>query len=387
MLVVLAVGDVHANLVQHRGPAQQPPGAEARQRPAPLFEDSCRRVGDAAAVGLIDVVALDQVGHGGVANVLRVHAAEQVVQQALAQGAVRDSHLLDAERLEDGRHDGHTAGKHRRALRIEREQIQAVRPSGRQQAVLQGGQAIAGDAASACEFDYGIVDRNQRSRRADRGVPATGAIDLLDHLKLLACRGLRPRETPGVDCTVREVPGGHRYAAHVEALHQPRLELAPENELRATAADVDYESRVELILQGVRYAQVDQPRFLSAADDLHAVPEHALCSIDEVAAVARLAQRIGADDAHVVSRQVADALTKALEACQRTSRDRRGELAAIRQPFRDAHHLLVAIDDLQTAIVVVGDDQVEAVGTEIQRGVRLIRVLLALGLRMGSHTL
>ena len=57
----------------------------------------------------------------------------------------------------------------------------------------------------------------------------------------------------------------------------------------------------------------------------------------------------------------------------------------IRQAFRDPHHLLVAVDDLQAAVVVVGDDQVEAVGAEVQRGVRLIRDLLALGLRIGSH--
>ena len=86
-----------------------------------------------------------------------------------------------------------------------------------------------------------------------------------------------------------------------------------------------------------------------------------------------------------VSREVADPLAETLEACQRPGGHGRRELIAVRQPFRDPHHLLVTVDDLQAAVVVVGDDQVETVGAEVQRGVRLIRDLLALGLRIGSH--
>ena len=84
------------------------------------------------AVGLVDVVALDQVRHRGVADVLRMHPSEQVVQQPLAQRAVRDGHLLYAERLEGGRDNGHAPRKHRRTLLIDREQIETVRPTGRQ---------------------------------------------------------------------------------------------------------------------------------------------------------------------------------------------------------------------------------------------------------------
>ena len=145
----------------------------------------------------------------------------------------------------------------------------------------------------------GIVNRDQRPRRADRGVPAAGPVDFLDHFELLAGGRFRPGEPCGVDYPVREVPRRHRHAAHVEALHQAWLELAPEDEFGAAAADVEHEPGVELVFQEVRYAEVDQPRFLATADDFHAVAEDLLRRVDEVPAVARLAQRVGANDAHV----------------------------------------------------------------------------------------
>src|SRR5438045_2743586 len=44
-------------------------------------------------------------------------AAEQVVEHAVAQRALGDLHVLDAELVEGGGHDGDAAGKHRRAVR------------------------------------------------------------------------------------------------------------------------------------------------------------------------------------------------------------------------------------------------------------------------------
>ena len=221
------------------------------------------------------------------------------------------------------------------------------------------------------------MDGQQRSRCADRRVPTPSPVDFLDHLELLAGDVPRVVESDLLEPAIGEVRRGHRHAPHVETLHQVRLELAPEYEFGAAAADVHDQPNLRTVLhrfEGVGHAEIDQPRLLASADDLDAVTERPLGGVDEVLAVARLAQGVGADHAYVPRRQVADTLAEALEAGQRPGGDGWREAVVGGETLGETHRLLVPVHDLQTVTVIVGDDQVEAVGTEIEGGVGLVGV-------------
>ena len=92
VLMVLVVGDVHADLVEVRRPSQQQPVLRSLQPPRHrnLREQGQGRVPHPLGVGGIDVVAAHEVAHGGITNVLMMHPAEQVLEQPFAQGALAD---------------------------------------------------------------------------------------------------------------------------------------------------------------------------------------------------------------------------------------------------------------------------------------------------------
>ena len=138
---------------------------------------------------------------------------------------------------------------------------------------LHRGDAIRGDAALAGEFLNGVLNGDDGSRGADHRVPAVGAVHVLDHLELLASRVLGIHHVASLNAAVGEVLRRHRHAAHVQALHEPGLELAAQDQFGAAAADIGHEARVVVVLVGVRHTEVDEPRFLAPADDLDAMPQ------------------------------------------------------------------------------------------------------------------
>ena len=144
VLVVLAVGDVHADLVQESAPAKQPGGGGARQAagrarivaaysrcvrgspgkvlgevPGDLLEDLRHGGGHTPGVAGVDVVAPHEIGDRRFANVVGVNASQEVVQQAFPQGAVGHGHTVDPERIDDGGRDGQPPGQHRCPLGVD----------------------------------------------------------------------------------------------------------------------------------------------------------------------------------------------------------------------------------------------------------------------------
>ena len=89
MLVVLAVGDVEADLVQRSAPAQQ--GDEVGIDVVPIglhpIEKILRRLGNTSGVVQVDVESPREVEHRVLADILLVNPAQEVVQQAFAQRA------------------------------------------------------------------------------------------------------------------------------------------------------------------------------------------------------------------------------------------------------------------------------------------------------------
>ena len=262
-----------------------------------------------------------------------------------------------------------------------------------QQVALQCRETFVRDAPFARQFEDGVVDGEDRAGRADDRVPPPRPVDRFEHLKFLAGGVLGVPEPMFQELAVAEERLGHRHAAHVEAFHQVGLELSAEDEFRAAAADVHHQTGFGTVFdgfEGVRDAEVDQARLLPAADDLDAMLQRAFGRLDEVLAVARLAQGVGANDADVARGKVADALAQAFEAGDGAGGNRRGQGVVHLQPFRESHHLLVPIHDLQAVAVVVGDDEVETVGAQVERGVGLFGFPACRGdvvmLRHGGHS-
>ena len=79
--------------------------------------DLQRQAPDSFGLRGVDVIAPHELRHRRLAHVAVLHAAEQVIQHAVTQRALRHLHRLDAELVERRAHDGEPARQHRRAVR------------------------------------------------------------------------------------------------------------------------------------------------------------------------------------------------------------------------------------------------------------------------------
>ncbi len=183
-------------------------------------------------------------------------------------------------------------------------------------------------------------------------------------------------ELPRPDPAVAEELSGYPHASHVEALRFLRLEMTAENELRAAATDVDDQTAFEVIFDGVRYPEIDQPGFLASGDDLHRVAKGLLGQGDEGGRVARASQRIGPDDAHVAALQAFEPLAEPLQAGERRFRGWPRQLVALVEAVCEPDHLFDFVENLQAPVGFLGDDEMKAVGAQVQ-GCKLGDVLRA----------
>ncbi len=98
------------------------------------------------------------------------------------------------------------------------------------------------------------------------------------------------------------------------------------------------------------------------------MPEGLARPVQEGTLALRLAQGVGADDAHLLRLDVLEPLAESLETRQGPA----GRLAvqpAVRvEAGGQAHHFAQAIDDDQLAVRIARDDHVEAVGPEVHSG-------------------
>ena len=99
---------------------------------------------------------------------------------------------------------------------------------------------------------------------------------------------------------------------------------------------------------------------------------------EESARIAQLAHGVGGQGAHAQPRHAAQALAEAGQARERALLRLRGQAAVVVQAVGQAHGLAQAVDHAQLAQRALGQDHVEAVGTQVDRGQRVA----VLGLRM-----
>jgi hypothetical protein len=110
--MVAAVRHIKARLMQARGPLQRKIRQRILEPPrmAHLREELKRGRLHALRLRKIHVIALLHRVHRALARILIREAAEHVVEQPLAHGALGDAHLLDSQYLKD-------FGENRRAAR------------------------------------------------------------------------------------------------------------------------------------------------------------------------------------------------------------------------------------------------------------------------------
>ena len=130
------------------------------------------------------------------------------------------------------------------------------------------------------------------------------------------------------------------------------------------------------------HAQVDQARFFTAGDDFYRVAEDFLGAADEFAAVARLTQGVGADNAHGAQRHAVDQLGKALEAIEPALHGFFVELALVVDAGGQLNFLAEPLEDADFTVLGLGHDHVKAVGAQVDGGDQ--GQILGLGLRHGQ---
>ncbi len=118
----------------------------------------------------------------------------------------------------------------------------------------------------------------------------------------------------------------------------------------------------------MRRAQIDQAGLLATGDDLDAMAEQRLGPLDQRLAVGRIAQRVGAHHPQVTRGDVLEEGGEACQAVQRALHRRFAKPAVLVEAGGKLDLLAKAGHHLQAVILIVGHQQVEAVGAEIDRG-------------------
>ncbi len=170
VLVIAAVADRLADLVQARRPVEEALGIRHRQVPPPgdLLEELLRRDRHPPRLLLVDVVTLAVGADRLVADVLLPDAAEEIEDEALLQRPLGGVHALEPEAREEREEDRHPGGQNRRAIGGHPREIDRVHGSRRDQRLAQTLEPLLGDAVLAPAVGAeDRLDAGDRAARAD----------------------------------------------------------------------------------------------------------------------------------------------------------------------------------------------------------------------------
>ena len=194
MTVIAAVRHIEPDLVQPRRPLKHQLGVFLLEVPAlGHLPEKCQCRGlDALGLRNIDVIAPLHRTHGALARVLIGQSADHVIQNTVAQGALRHAQVLDAERIEELGQDHHPPGKYRTPFVSERVQSQLTAVSGVFHIGQQGLQTLGGDAGDLrVTFLQALTNRAHGTGTADHLFPTPLQEGGLHGLDFYARRKLR----------------------------------------------------------------------------------------------------------------------------------------------------------------------------------------------------
>ena len=171
---------------------------------------------------------------------------------------------------------------------------------------------------------------------------------------------------PGRQPVAGEVAAREADGAELEAAGVEDLALAADDQLGRAAADVAHEGLAVVHRHGLQHAEVDEAGLLEPRDHLDVDADLAR-PLDEHGPVLGLADGRGGHGAHgrAVDRRH---LAEAGQRLDATRHRRRGEPLHVARRRPEAHHLLLALDDLDAVLVDPGNDEVDRVRADVDRG-------------------
>ena len=205
-----------------------------------------------------------------------------------------------------------------------------------------------------------------RSGRPEHPGPPEPQECFLHGLEFAAGLGLGGDEGGLADDAAREEAAREGNTPHVETGGPERLLPLSDDQFGASAPDIQHEpAAVPLRKQGAD-SQIDEPRFLSAGDDLHPTSESFRRSAEQCLPVLHLPEDVRAHRARLAGRDIPDAFPDPGE-CSRCPPPRRGFHRLVPDARGQPHGLLDAIHHLDVLAVNPGHGDVEAAGAEVHR--------------------
>ena len=369
VLVVAGVGDRETDLVHPRRPLEHlgtELGVELPGRARPL-EEGERGLLHALRLRVVDLVARRDGRDAAVARVLVRRPVEQLVDDSLAQRAAGRLQHLDPELLEGGEQDRDAAREDRRPVFLEPGQRELVQRLALLDRLHQTAQRVEVDlSVRPAVHPQHLADGQDRPGGAARAAPAQLAEGLAQRGELQRGGDLGALEIRAAELSVREELRGVADAAHVEAVQRDRLEALADDALGAAAPDVDHEMTSLGFGAHVGHTEVDQAGLLAPGDDLDRMTQGLGGVGEELLAVVRHAQGVGADRAHRAARHAAQTLAEALQRLERAPHDAVREHAVARQAAGQAHGIAQAVEDVHAAVRFgARHHHVEAVRAEV----------------------
>jgi hypothetical protein len=142
----------------------------------------------------------------------------------------------------------------------------------------------------------------------------------------------------------------------------------PKNQFGGASADIDDQAALGGLRQRVRHALVDQAGLLAPGHHVDREAENPLGFGQELGAVARFAQCLGRDGAHMVLLEPCQPLAEAGQAVPAALHGFGGQVALFVQAAALAHGFLQVFGPVDLAVVEVADFKAEAVGAQIHSG-------------------
>ena len=278
-------------------------------------------------------------------------------------------HALQAQGIEDGFQNGQAGREDRPAVRLEALEIDLLDAVQLEQAALEPVQPLGVHLAAAALAGLDdLADGADGAGGADRLLPAVAAQAGFDAHQFQTCGSVGLGVTGRADPAVGEKLLGEADAAHLQAFPDQRFEALADDEFRAAATDIGDQAVAVHVGEGVRHAEIDQARLLDAGHHFDRVPEQRFGAADEQVAVARHAQRVGADDAHRALRQAVNQLGETRQAVEAALHGFLGEVAAFIEAGGQLNLVTQTLENADLALIDACQHHMEAVRPQIDGG-------------------